>query len=101
MDARRLRDRGPDSGGNVVRRTAGSVGLCLLFIFSSGQAVADPYDDAVKQAARAYYKHTDLDDRIKDLEHRYTSPAVRKSGGIIVFIAKLVIDKRIDFKVKF
>lgn len=63
--------------------------------------MADESTEAFKHAARAYYKSTDFDERIKELERRYISESIRRNGGMIVFITKLLFERRIDFKVRF
>jgi predicted nucleic acid-binding Zn finger protein len=79
----------------ILRSAACACGLYL----GTGQHVqADEYQIAVRKAAHAYYKYSDLDDYFRELERRHVPREVKKYGGTIAAVTTLVIEKRITMK---
>jgi hypothetical protein len=67
----------------------------VLLCCSAG---ADDYREAFKQAGKALYKHSGIDERMYELERRYVPEYVRKNGGPLVAIADVLLNKRVSFK---
>lgn len=75
--------------------------VCYLVCFAQSTSFpcqADEYEAAVKAAAKAYYKYSDLDERAKELERIYVPKELKKYSGAAAAIAGLYIDQRIVFK---
>ena len=73
------------------------VGLCT----QSPQVVADEYQTAIKKLGSAYYKYSDLDDRMKEIERQYLPSDLKKHAGTILFIVKLTTERQVTFKWSF
>jgi hypothetical protein len=67
-------------------------------------ALADNYEEAQKQAAKAFYMQSGLDEMVKNysrrLERQYLPEFVIQNGGILVFVAQSVVSEQIRISYK-
>lgn len=72
-----------------------------VFVLSASIGVTQFADaseerDALRALAKATYKQTNLDDRVKLLEKKYISPEMKKYGGWASLIIRVATEKRIS-----
>lgn len=78
-----------------------------LMLFKPMITRADSYEEASKQAAKAAYVQSGLDQMInrysKELERRYLPEFVVTHGGVLVFVTQTLVSEqiRISFKWEF
>lgn len=75
--------------------------VLFLILFTSNLVYAGNTEKAIRAAARASYKQTNLDDKVKKLEKRYLSDEVRKYGGWTINISKIFIEKKVVYTWEF
>lgn len=76
----------------------------VLWMVPQVSKAADNYDEASKQAAKAFYMQSGLDDMVRDysrrLERRYMPEILVKNGGVLVFLAQTVVQEQIRISIK-
>ncbi|HEY8390183.1 MAG TPA: hypothetical protein VIL26_04440 [Clostridia bacterium] len=71
----------------------------LLFFFCSFGYASEK--QAITKALTAAYYQLELDDEVKRLEKKYVPETVRKYGGVVSFLTRIAVDKRITYTWEF
>lgn len=59
------------------------------------------YMTATRKLAHAYYKYSDLDDQVKQLERRHVPKRVREQAVVIGCLVSLVLERKASFRWEF
>ncbi len=75
--------------------------LATLSVNAEGDTQAQEYRRASKAVVEIYYKESGIEERLKEYEKRFIHPDLRRWGGNVAVVTKIVVEQQLVFKWEF